>query len=120
MNKKLFFSALMVAGMAGALAAEGGTQIMTPGAMNTCGDYMSARRANDARSYWAVAWTWGYISRYNRESPAARIDIPAQTETVHLYLEKFCRENPLDGIFSATEKLILDLGGNPQKSWPRR
>lgn len=85
---------------------------------------MAARRAQDhnakIKASWALMWAWGYMSRYNLESSAVDISIPMEAETIHLYFEKHCRENPLSNLVSATEGLVFELGGNPRNSWPMK
>jgi hypothetical protein len=84
---------------------------------------MAARRPDSQTAHLAylpVVWAWGYLSRYNRESPVKRVDIPSSSDTIQLYLEKFCREHPLQGVALGVESLLTDLGGDPAKSWSRR
>lgn len=115
--KKLLLLLLLLA-----LRAHGQTPLLTvtPTGASNCGEYMASRRGNDfesmVRSQTAVVWLWGYLSRYNLESPQAPVQIPTQAETMHLLLEKYCRQNPVGTVVEATFSIIKELGGNPAKS----
>lgn len=95
---------------------------VTPTDVSSCGQYMASRRESDTqskiKSYWAVVWTWGFLSRYNLESPSSPIDIPTEVETIHLFIEKYCRQNPLGHLIQSNYFIIKELGGNPAKSLP--
>ncbi len=101
--------------LTGTAGAQREAFMMTPSPMSSCGDFMAARRSSEGNSnikaYWAVVWAWGYMSSFNAHSPNSTINIPAQTETVYLYFEKYCRENPLSDLVLGTSKLIQELGG---------
>lgn len=113
--KKLISSATLAAFSFGAAGQTLTT--VTPNIMGDCGQYMEARKSEDAESkikaFWAVVWVWGYLSRYNLESFQAPISIPAETGTMHLWMEKYCRDQPLAKLPNISTQLIIDLGGNP-------
>lgn len=75
-----------------------------------CGEYLKARE-NRQDVGEVVSWAWGYISGYNQWSTYPQIqDFPA-TNTVTAYLDKHCRDNPLDTVLQGTVALVADLGG---------
>ena len=110
--------------IAASALAQSGFETVAPTSMGSCGQYMDGRRKADPQSeintFWAVVWTWGYLSRYNRESQTSPLRIPADPGTIHLWLEKFCRDHPLANLLAAADALTVELGGNPAKSWPRK
>lgn len=114
--KKLISGATLAALSFGAL---GQVITMTPNNMVDCGQYMEARKGDDAESkikaYWAVVWVWGYLSRYNVESLLAPIAIPGGAGTMHLWMEKYCRDQPLANLTNISTQLIIDLGGKPAR-----
>lgn len=93
--------------------------IVSPGQATSCGGLtrviegrtISSESAQGAAT--ALGWTWGFLSRYNVEHPKNSVAIPSEADTIFLYLEKFCREHPLEGIAAANNQLIVDLGGLP-------
>ena len=114
-SKQLISSAILAAFSFGAAGQTVTT--VNPNTMGDCGQYMEARKSEDTESkikaFWAVVWVWGYLSRYNLESHQAPISIPAETGTMHLWMEKYCRDQPFAKLPNISTQLIIDLGGNP-------
>lgn len=113
--KKLISSATLAAFSFGASGQTFTT--VSPTSMSSCGQYMEARKSQDTEStikaYWAVVWVQGYLSRYNVESIGAPISIPTESGTMHLWMEKYCRNQPFAQLPNISTQLIIDLGGNP-------
>jgi hypothetical protein len=113
--KKLILAATLATLNFGALGQA--FAVMSPQVMGNCGQYMEARKGDDAESkikaYWAVVWVWGYLSRYNMESPRSPVAIPSEAGTMYLFMEKYCRDQPLAQLTNISTQLIIDLGGNP-------
>ena len=74
-----------------------------------CGTYLENRRL-ETPPEWATSWVWGYISAYNFFSSYQQISAPDRS-TLLAYLDKFCRDHPLDPLAVGTNRLIGDLGG---------
>ncbi|RTQ37541.1 hypothetical protein EJP69_07405 [Variovorax gossypii] len=58
-----------------------------------------------------VQWSWGFISAFNN---VARIQTPNKAlppTKVLAYLDKYCRDHPLEPIYGGVEDLITELGG---------
>ena len=72
---------------------------------------MDAKPCTDAQMRVVVEWVRGYMSGFNTE---ARIqtkgDMPDDPSTL-AYLDKYCREHPLDSFVKATWALLKELGG---------
>jgi hypothetical protein len=79
-----------------------------------CGEYLEDRRNNRHPQFYSQ-WVTGYISAYNIYSvhPQTR-DVPDEP-TVHAYLEKHCRDRPIDSVMRATIFMLAELGGY----WPK-
>lgn len=82
------------------------------GAGMSCGEYLQGRQTRtDAEMRVVVEWVRGYMSGFNTE---ARIqtkgDMPDDPSTL-AYLDKYCREHPLDSFVKATWALLRELGG---------
>lgn len=76
----------------------------------TCGDYLKWRESKrDIREL--SSWTWGYISAYNQWSTYPPVREFPSDSTVAAYLDKHCRDNPLDSVFQGIVALVADLGG---------
>jgi hypothetical protein len=79
------------------------------GAVN-CGEYLKARESRQDVGE-AVRWVWGYVSGYNQWSTYPQINVFPADSTVIAYLDKHCRDNPLDSVLQATMAMIADMGG---------
>ena len=83
----------------------------------SCGTYLSDRATNDdVHGEIYVSWVWGYMAGFNMEvrQPTSQ-RLPDQPSTL-AYLDKHCRDNPLDSVLLATAALARDQGGrrNPR------
>jgi hypothetical protein len=88
-----------------------------------CGTFIQYKEAGNREQLdLFVQWVWGFMSAYTFrshfvkkwEGPAQNGNIAELPEspTVLLYLEKHCRERPLDKIVDATIALLQASGGN--------
>ena len=97
-------------------AQDVGVRIAGVGTLS-CGEYIELRETNNpAQNGVMVSWVWGYMGGFNMESrypTTART--PDQPSTLS-YIDKHCRDNPLDNVMHATWALIKALGGrrNPR------
>ena len=110
---KIVLSLFVTMVSVGAIAQQGLIVVPIPGA---CGAFVDAiSRKNETQAVidlsMVTGWMWGYMSRYNIDNVKNPISIPSQTATLDLYVEKYCRANPLKYLNDATEQLIVDLGG---------
>jgi hypothetical protein len=97
-------------------AAAQGVHVQGVGTLS-CGKYLQLRaEKNSSQDGVFVSWIWGYIAGFNMEvrQPTTR-DLPDEASTL-AYVDKHCRENPLDNVIIAVNALIRDLGGrrNPR------
>jgi len=101
----------------GALAVDAEGNYKTIG-NRSCGQWVSARKeGNPAERIEHLAitgWIGGYLTAYNNHTQnvygiTGRVDL----DGIYLWIDKYCRENPLRGINNAMDQLIFEL-------WPRR
>jgi len=83
----------------------------------SCGKYLELRASKNAYQDGAfVSWVWGYMAGFNMEvrQPTTR-ESPDEASTL-AYVDKYCREHPLDSVLLATNALLQELGGrrNPR------
>lgn len=79
----------------------------------SCGQYLELRAKSSAAQNAAFAsWVWGYMAGFNMEArqPTTR-DTPDEPSTL-AFIDKHCRDNPLDNVLIATNALIQQLGGH--------
>ena len=88
--------------------------IFYKGKISSCGTYVAARdqgrRGNFRDQNIHHAWLTGYFTAYNKLKPDT-YDILAVTdaEAVRLWLENYCKQNPLDDFTDAVDSLIIEL-----------
>lgn len=75
-----------------------------------CGKYLKVR-ADRGDVDAIVAWTWGYMTAYNQWSTYPQINQFPADHTVLAYLDKHCRDNPLDNVLQGIVELVGDVGG---------
>jgi len=87
----------------------------------SCGHFLQHKAENNRNQLGLyVEWTWGYISAYNgrrafgdQPQPKTKYviqDIP-DFPTVIAFLDKYCRNNPLQSVANGVDVLISELGG---------
>jgi len=75
---------------------------------NSCGAWAKTANAPINRQVY-VAWIRGFVSGYNFGAPNDQVNNTLSDETVALYVDKFCRDNPLSQFPTAAFKLIDEL-----------
>lgn len=75
-----------------------------------CGEFLEDRNADRYKQYY-TQWVMGYLSSYNMYKSQTALQTIPDEATIDAYLQKHCRDSPLDGIIRATMFLIRDLGG---------
>ncbi len=110
--------AILVAFHPGALATDSEGNYRAFG-NRSCSVWVGARKVpNEDKNYLVfislVNWISGYLTAYNKYTQNI-YNITGETDLdgIHLWIDKYCRENPLSGVGEAMELLIPEL-------WPRR
>ena len=94
----------------------------------SCGQWLAAGDARSVLRYEAEAWVRGLLTGMNASSPdpAERlIGEDSDPATTRLWLDNFCRKQPLASLFEATVLLRYELkyrlqpvaSGKPKPSW---
>ncbi len=84
------------------------------GKMGSCGQYITARdegrRSKYRKENRHIGWIFGYLTAYNRQTPDTW-DIGGQTDIseILLWLENYCKRNPLDEFAEAMGSLTDEL-----------
>lgn len=78
----------------------------------SCGEYLEDRgKRSQTQDGIYATWAWGYISGFNMEALyPTTTQLPDMPSTL-AFLDKHCRENPLDNLINASNALITALGG---------
>jgi hypothetical protein len=63
------------------------------------------------------SWFRGFVSGYNYGNPDNQVPLNAMPneETLHLFIDKYCRENPLKPFVSSAFELVKELRENPTR-----
>lgn len=92
-------------------SGQSSVAIYSPGSLE-CGDYLSGReKGYDVQG--VANYAWGFLSAgnfYNRKSQAHG---NLSSGTITAYIDKYCRDNPLDTLFPAIVGLGRSLGLPP-------
>lgn len=94
-----------------AVAQPRGVQVRGVGNAS-CGEYLHDRsNLNKAQDAIYASWIWGYIAGFNLEvrRPTSS-ELPDGYSTL-AYLDKYCRDHPLESVIAGGSALIRDLGG---------
>lgn len=75
-----------------------------------CGEYLQDRKEDRYAQFYSQ-WVLGFIAGYNFYASQPQTSSTPKEATVHAYLEKYCRENPLKDVGLGAMTLITDLGG---------
>jgi hypothetical protein len=90
---------------------------------SSCGAWARSQ-GNEAPRAQYLYWFRGFVSGYNFGNPSNPVPLSAMPDpdTVALYVDKFCRENPLRPFFSAAFQLVRDTRErqNTSKGSPSR
>lgn len=80
----------------------------------SCGTFIEARNSRSDQGGYAGAWIGGYITAYNAITPNTYSILGASDyNSVILWMENWCKANPLSSVTSGMEELTIAL-------YPRR
>jgi len=80
----------------------------------SCGNWVKDRKEDSWNHIVDMSWISGYITAYNMQTPDVH-NILGSTdlESVYLWIDKYCQENPLSKLAVGMEILTAEL-------WPNR
>jgi len=80
----------------------------------SCGEWISARKEDRIMVAAFEFWIIGYITAFNAQKPDVyNIMGSTDTRSVYLWMDKYCRENPISYVHSGMQVLTVEL-------WPNR
>ncbi|MCH8079863.1 MAG: hypothetical protein IIA06_08825 [Proteobacteria bacterium] len=80
----------------------------------SCGDWVKYRANGGIKEITGKWWIVGYLTAYNKEtSDVYNILGSTDLESVYLWMDKYCQENPLKGLSYGMDILTNEL-------WPNR
>lgn len=76
----------------------------------SCGSWIESSREAELRELY-LFWMRGFVSGYNAGSNDRTVPLEAMPnqETLALYIDKHCRENPLSPFFGAAFTLVKEI-----------
>ncbi|QNK69182.1 hypothetical protein [Variovorax sp. PAMC26660] len=121
MMKRTLIAGLLAATVTSAVHAQRDGATFNGVGVETCGAYLKVRRTSSTVEDAIFGqWVMGYVAAYNLYSNQPAVtDLPT-TSTVVAYLDKFCRDNPLDSVASGAMSMLADLGGYRSPSIKKR
>lgn len=119
----ILFGSLLVAATSNAQRKEPNLVHFIGTGTLSCGEFIKYKEeGNSGQLDLFAQWSWGFMSAYSMRdhfvpqwrgiSKTGDIDNIPDSPTVLLFLEKHCRERPLDNVLAATIALTRALGGN--------
>jgi hypothetical protein len=104
MKRSIVLAALLL--MMANASAQGAAEIGGAGTVS-CGVYLQDRKTDNRTDIQYIQWIWGYISAYNFFSQHAQISrTRIDGGTILAYLEKYCRDNPLQFVVGGGDAMI--------------
>ena len=122
MLRTLTFMLLALALISTAAPAQTGDVVMIAGeGNNTCAKWAQYRLANSGLTDLVVMWAQGFVTGQNYFATEKQYKvIPAEAEDIKLWLDTFCRMNPLGYIVQGSLAFIEIKGGPKTKfEWKR-
>ncbi len=100
---------LLLGGGAEAADAEGGFGNYGAGTVS-CGEWLKYRKEDSHISNQYQQWVLGFITAYNAHVyDGLNVAEGVNAEGISAWTDKYCREHPLDDLYIATHRLILEL-----------
>ena len=86
----------------------------------SCGAWVKSAGNLAARAQY-VSWFRGFVSGYNYGNPSNQVDLGRlpDPDTLALYIDKYCRENPLQPFIAAAFRLVDEVRERPAASKPK-
>lgn len=86
----------------------------------SCGAWVKSAEVNWARAQY-FSWFRGFVSGYNFGNPDNQLHLERMPnkETLYLFIDKYCRDNPLNPFVSAAFNLVEELRERPVEKKPK-
>lgn len=77
---------------------------------DTCGNWTENRRLPQSRNQALEGWVLGFVSGYNvYEDPKGNVAPGVSGLGLLAWVDQYCAANPLDTLFTAGVKLVIEL-----------
>jgi len=85
----------------------------------SCGAWVKSTDVEWGRAQY-LSWFRGFVSGYNYGNPGNQVQLERMpnAETLYLFVDKYCRENPLNPFVSAAFQLVEQLKDQPLGKQP--
>ena len=112
MKKYLNIVVLFVCLMSGSVHAQG--IAMFGFEDDSCGAWAKSAQEHEVVRGQYIKWVRGFISGSNWMTPGNQANTSGglSSETISLYLDKYCRENPLQHFINGVFELVRELRGD--------
>lgn len=86
----------------------------------SCGAWVKSAEKDWERAQY-VSWYRGFVSGYNFGNSGNQVPLERMPDeqTLYLFIDKYCRENPLNPFVSAAFKLVEELRINQTSKKPK-
>jgi hypothetical protein len=81
----------------------------------SCGQWKKLADSVIGRAQYA-SWFRGFVSGYNFGNPGNQVRRMPDVDTLALYVDKYCKENPLEQFTSAAQGLVVELLARPEQT----
>lgn len=80
----------------------------------SCGAWVKSAAVTEGRAQYH-SWFRGFVSGYNVGNPENQVHLERMPnlQTLDLFIDKYCRENPLNPFISAAFKLVEEIREQP-------
>jgi len=83
----------------------------------SCGEWVKFRKEDSWEATATKAWIAGYITAYNLHRPDVyNILGSTDLESVNLWMDKYCQENPLSHLAKGMRALTIELWANRKRT----
>ena len=87
----------------------------------SCGAWVSSAGNEAIRAQYSY-WFRGFVSGYNHGNPYNQVELERMpdSQTLALFVDQYCRENPLQPFVIAAWKLVAELRDHPEPKKPTK
>lgn len=116
MSVRLLSAAFVAFSMPSLCAAQSTGHALIGAGTMTCGQYLEVSSDKELSGVF-VTWTQGFLSGLNfagNSITKRSFVILPDSSSIKAYLDKYCRENPLDSPFEGAVRLFIELRSQSQ------
>jgi len=120
-NRAVYALALAFALASSAFAQERPPVALFSFSDTSCGAWVSSAGNEAIRAQYSY-WFRGFVSGYNHGNPYNQVELERMpdSQTLALFVDQYCRENPLQPFVIAAWKLVAELRDHPEPKKPTK